>query len=321
MLQDARLPVRLSGRGSLHSAHNPSGRFQGDTLIRYAFARRFATILALLAVGACGPIPEEKPEQAGAAPQAHAKVPSSFKRNASGGVRDTGDFVVQYEETSNEGYLELEAVFQETRLLEDTVKELNGEFALPTDVPVVLRECGEVNAFYDPEAGEISLCYELVEHYSEIFMADAQTDEEQEEAATSVASATVFTFFHEMGHALIAIYDLPITGREEDAVDQLATLILLEGGEEGENAAIDGANSFVGEDEEEMDDLSFWDEHSFDEQRFYNILCWIYGKDSEGYQYLVDDETLPAGRAERCPAEYDRMSRSWEALLAPYVKG
>jgi hypothetical protein len=295
------------------------------------FARRFAPILALLALGACGPVAEQKPEQAAeaetetppavAAPKAHANVPASFKRSASGGVRDTGNFVVQYGETDNEDYQELEAVFKETRLLEDTVKELNGTFALPTDVPVVLRECGQVNAFYDPESGEISLCYELVEHYSEIFMADAQTDEEQEEAGTSVASATMFTFFHEMGHALIAIYDLPITGREEDAVDQLATMILLQGGEEGESSAIDGANSFVGEDEEEMDDLSFWDEHSLDEQRFYNILCWIYGKDPEGYQYLVDDETLPANRAERCPAEYNRMSRSWEALLDPYVKG
>jgi hypothetical protein len=296
-------------------------------------ARRFAPILALLALGACGPVPEEKPQEAAetetsaeapaeaAAPQAHANIPSSFKRSSSGGVRDTGNFVVQYGRTGNEDYQELEAIFKETRLLEDTIKELNGTFALPTDVPVVLRECGEVNAFYDPESGEISLCYELVEHYSEIFMADAQTDEEQEEAGASIASATMFTFFHEMGHALIAIYDLPVTGREEDAVDQLATMILLQGGEEGENSAIDGANSFVGEDEEEMDDLSFWDEHSLDEQRFYNILCWIYGNDPEGYQYLVEDETLPANRAERCPAEYNRMSRSWEALLDPYVKG
>lgn len=283
--------------------------------------RRLAPFLALLALGACDPVPEENSAPAGEeVPAAHAKVPASFKRTASGGVRDTGDFVVQYGKTRNADYLELQGIFQETRLIEDTVKELNDGFALPSDVPVVLRECGEVNAFYDGETGEISLCYELVEHYSEIFLADANTDAEQEEAAISIASATVFTFFHEMGHALIAIYDLPVTGKEEDAVDQLAALILLEGGEEGENAAIDGANSFVGEDEEEMDDLSFWDEHSFDEQRFYNILCWIYGKDPEGYQYLVDDETLPAGRAERCPAEYDRMSRSWQALLAPYVK-
>lgn len=291
--------------------------------MRYAFVRRVVPVLALLAAGACGPVPEEEPaaQTAAVASPAHAKVPASFKRTASGGVRDTGDFVVQYARIRNQDYRELESVFKETRLFEDTVDALNEEFALPADVPVVMRECGEVNAFYDPNTGEISLCYELVEHYAEIFMADAETDEEQEEAGASVASATMFTFFHEMGHALISIYDLPVTGREEDAVDQLAVMILLEGGEDGENAAIDGANSFVGEEEQEMDDLSFWDEHSFDEQRFYNILCWIYGKDPEGYQYLVDDETLPADRAERCPAEYHRMSRAWESLLTPYVKG
>lgn len=44
-------------------------------------------------------------------------MPASFQRNASGGVRDTGDFVVQYEETGNEGCQELEGVFKETRLL------------------------------------------------------------------------------------------------------------------------------------------------------------------------------------------------------------
>lgn len=303
------------------------------------FVRRCAPMLTLLSLLACGPAPEETPtaqtspaeateatepaemteETEPAAPKAHANIPASFKRTSTGGVRDTGDFVVLYEETDN--YQEMEAIFKETRLLEDTVQELNGVFSLPANVPVVLRECGEVNAFYDSESGEISLCYELVEHYAEIFMADAETEEEQEEAGTSVASATMFTFFHEMGHALIHIYDLPITGREEDAVDQLAALILLQGGEEGENAAIDGANSFVSDQEEEMDDLAFWDEHSLDDQRFYNILCWIYGKDPEGYEYFVEDETLPANRAARCPAEYNRLSRSWESLLDPYVKG
>jgi hypothetical protein len=310
-------------------APQPRQADREEKVMSDVLVRRCAPLLVLLSLVACGPATEETqpaPEtpaaaaETPAAPKAHASIPSSFKRTSTGGVRDTGDFVVQYEETGNESYQEMEAIFKETRLLEDTVQELNGVFMLPKNVPVVLRECGEVNAFYDPESGEISLCYELVEHYSEIFMADAQTDEEQEAAGTSIVSATMFTFFHEMGHALIDIYDLPITGREEDAVDQLATLILLQGGEEGEDAAIDGANSFVGSEEEEMDELAFWDEHSLDDQRFYNIVCWIYGKDPEGYQYFVDDETLPADRAERCPAEYDRMSRSWQALLAPYVK-
>lgn len=278
-------------------------------------ARRCAPILVLLALAACGPVPEEG--QTEAAPVETRAKPAGFKRDPAGGVRDAGNFVVLYEETENEDYQELEAIFMETQLLEGTVEELNKVFALPSKVPVVFRECGEVNAFYDPEEREISLCYELVEHYAGMFLSEDQTEEEAEEGGEAVAGATLFTFFHELGHALIDIYDLPVTGREEDAVDQLATLILLEGGEEGENAALNGAWSFLTEEE----DLAFWDEHSLDEQRFYNIVCWSYGKNPEGFQDLVDDETLPEGRAERCPAEYDRMSRSWDALLDPYVKG
>ncbi len=277
--------------------------------MRHVFVRRCALVLSLLALGACGSVPEEEPEAVA------DKIPASFKRTESGGVRDTGNFVVRYDKTDNEDYQELEAIFKETRLLEDTVQELNTVFALPSQVPVVFKECGDVNAFYDPEAREISLCWELVEYYAGLFLSEEQTEEEAEEGGEAVAGATAFTFFHELGHALIDIYDLPVTGREEDAVDQLATMILLEGGEEGEMAALNGAWSFLTEEEE----LAFWDEHSLDEQRFYNIVCWSYGKNPEGFQYLVDDETLPEDRAERCPAEYDRMSRSWDALLEPYV--
>jgi hypothetical protein len=300
------------------------------------FARRCALSLALLALAvcgalaACGPVPEEGQTASEETPKAHASVPASFKRDQSGGVRDTGNFVVKYEKTDNEDYQELEAIFKETRLLEDTVQELNNVFALPSQVPVVFRECGDVNAFYDPETREIALCYELVEYYAGMFLSEDQTEEESDEGGEAVAGATIFTFFHELGHALIDIYDLPVTGREEDAVDQLATMILLEGGEEGETAALNGAWSFLTEEEEaeeeeeeeaeEEEELAFWDEHSLDEQRFYNIVCWSYGKNPQGFQYLVDDETLPEGRAERCPAEYDRMSRSWDALLDPYVK-
>lgn len=268
------------------------------------FARRCA-LLVLLSLAACGPLPEEE-----------AAEPDPETTEA----EDTGDFVVRYESTENEDYREMEAILKETRLLEDTVQELNGVFALPAEVPVVLRECGEVNAFYDPEAREISLCYELVEYYAGMFLSEDQTEEEAEEGGEAVVGATLFTFFHELGHALIDLYDLPITGREEDAVDQLATMILLEGGEEGENAALNGAWSFLTEEESE-EELAFWDEHSLDEQRFYNIVCWSYGKNPESFQGLVDDETLPEDRAERCPGEYDRMSRSWDALLEPHVKG
>ena len=268
----------------------------------------------------------QAPERPAPRPTAPAPAPSTPPAPKRPG--DRGDFKVVYGTVKNPDYKELQQIFKDTALFEETVKALNETLALPADVTVTLRECGEVNAFYEPDSRRISMCYELVGAFTEMFLADAETEEEAEAAGVSVAGATLFIFFHEAGHALIDLYDLPITGKEEDAVDQLATLILLEAGEDGENAALDGASSFLSEEEEEegsedeegFDDLAFWDEHSLDEQRFYNIVCWLYGKDPAGYAYLVQDETLPEARAESCPGEYGRMSKAWETLLEPYVK-
>ncbi len=278
-----------------------------------ACARTWMLCLCLAMLAACG-IAEEAEEEAGTEVAVEAEAPAGAEDE------DLGDLKVVYAKLENSGYEEIEAMLQETRLLEDTLAELNTVFALPADVPVTLRECGEVNAFYDPNTREISLCYELIEDLMGMFFAEDQTEEETEEAAGAVLGATMFTFYHELGHALIDLYDLPVTGREEDAVDQLATMILLEGGEEGEAAALNGASSFLSEEEQELDDLAFWDEHSLDDQRFYNIVCWSYGKNPEGFQDLVEDGTLPEERAERCPEEYERMSRSWNLLLEPHIK-
>lgn len=266
------------------------------------------------------PAPAPAPERP-APPPAPAPAPAAPKRPG-----DRGDFKVVYAAVKDPDYRELQQIFKDTALFEETVKALNETLDLPADVTVALEECGEINAFYDPERRRISMCYELVGAFAEMFLAGAETEEEAEAAGVSVAGATLFIFFHEAGHALIDLYDLPITGKEEDAVDQLATLILLEAGEDGENAALDGASSFlteeeeVSEDEESFEELAFWDEHSLDEQRFYNIICWLYGKDPEGYAYLVEDETLPEERAGSCPGEYERMSKAWDTLLEPYVK-
>lgn len=273
--------------------------------------------------------PAAKPRPAAPAPAPEKPAPAPPSLPAPKRPGDRGDFKVVYEKVKDPDYKELQQIFKDTGLFEETVKALNETLALPADVTVVLRECGQVNAFYEAESRRISMCYELVNAFTEMFLADAETEEEVAAAGESVAGATLFIFFHEAGHALVDLYDLPITGKEEDAVDQLATLILLEAGEDGENAALDGASSFITEEAGEetgaegeagLEDLAFWDEHSLDEQRFYNIVCWIYGKDPAGYAYLVEDETLPGDRAASCPGEYERMSKAWDTLLEQYVK-
>jgi len=226
---------------------------------------------------------------------------------------DKGDLKVVYAE----GDSEVRQALRDEKLFEKVVGDLNGFLKLPRDIPVILDKCNEINAFYDAEKVAITMCDELVEHFSEVFTPGRSEDE----AADAVIGSTYFFFLHELGHALINQLDLPAVGREEDAVDQMATVLLIAGGDQGEAIALTGAESFLAlSDAEGGDQTPYWDEHSLNEQRFYNIICLIYGSNPEKYEELVKSGTLPEERAEQCPAEYEAISKSWDKLLGPYVK-
>lgn len=246
---------------------------------------------------------------------------------------DKGDFALIYGNIKNKKeFGHLEKMLKDSKLFEGIVADLNNEFALPFDVPIRFLECGTLpadetketgleNAWYDPEDHNISFCYELMAKTESLFKDDESKPEKLEEA---VMGSTAHTFFHELGHGLVNIYKLPITGKEEDAVDQLSTFILVSGGDAGEQAALDGAESFLRESSEDsdLDDVAFADSHSLDKQRYFNIVCLIYGSNEKKYAELAKgkDPVLPENRAGGCQAEYEQISRSWSILLAPHMK-
>lgn len=234
----------------------------------------------------------------------------------------TGRLRVSYQAAADSDLDELGRILKGERFMETVVEDLDQTLVLPRDVAVVLGECGEVNAFYDSEERQIILCYEMLAHFLGVFASEAETEAEFEEAGVKAASALVFIFYHELGHALVDLLDLPIVGREEDAVDQLATVMLLETweGEESEMALLATAEAF-GVDSGDVE-LATWDEHSLDEQRYYNVLCWTYGSDPDYFSPLTEDGWgLPVERAERCSEEYELMSRAWDRLLGPHLAG
>jgi hypothetical protein len=185
--------------------------------------------------------------------------------------------------------------------------------ALPRSVGLRMSQCGNVNAFYSPRQGAVTMCYELLEHLARIFVPDGQWTAAQVEA---VDGAVNFIMYHEVGHALVDVMDLPITGREEDAVDQLATYLLVGSGEKGAQAAFNGVLAVQPGENAVFDNSDFADEHSLGPVRLYNIACWVYGSDPAKYSRIVSGGMLPQARAQRCPGEYQRMSKSWERLLS-----
>ena len=202
--------------------------------------------------------------------------------------------------------------------LVEITKTLNEIIALPYDVYLNFDKCGEPNAFYNPEVKEITMCYEFLDNFDQSFK---RISKNQAQIDDMSGNAMIVFFFHELGHCLIDVWDLPTTGREEDAVDQLAMFVLLDGTPEGEDMVLSAATYFsIVSSERSDEEPVFWDEHSLDQQRFYDMLCLTYGSNPTKNKHLLGKNGLPPDRAQRCPAEFQRVNHSWEKLLAPYLK-
>ena len=227
---------------------------------------------------------------------------------------DKGDFRVGYP-PSERGKKAMPA--DEADGFKEIADGLNGVIALPRDVYLNIDTCGEANAFYDPAGPQIKICYELLEQYEKEFKTISKDPKEVDDM---VEDTLVQTLFHELGHCLIDQWDLPATGREEDAVDQLATVLLLDGSASGQKSAINAALEFaIASSNEEKGDMLFWDEHSFSKTRFYDMLCLVYGSNPTKNNFLLGDDGLPKQRAARCPAEYKKADHAWMKLLQPYI--
>lgn len=199
------------------------------------------------------------------------------------------------------------------RFLDTIATRLNDSLRLPENIVIATAHCEEPNASYDRHTQRVTLCYELFEALTERF--------EAEEGAEYLVSGTaVFALMHEIGHALIDVLQLPVTGREEDAVDQLATLLLLNQGVAGDSLAFGAVGWLATNAPEEIDDIALADVHGLDLQRVYNIVCLIYGRDPDRYPQIVADDWLPESRRASCAEEYRRVRESWARVLAPYRK-
>jgi hypothetical protein len=249
--------------------------------------------------------PEKKPE---------TETSTTTKKSA---FPDTGDFKIVYAETENPKYANLNNIIKNSGVFENLADFLNQILILQKDFPIIFGQCDTVNAFYSPQEKRIIICDELLENFGENFAYFTKTEEELD---TAITDATYFILFHELGHGLIDVYDLVYSGKEEDVVDQLATVILLNLSEEGARAAVTGANYFYLTSSQIGEGYPFWDEHSLNQQRYYNILCWVYGSNPQKYGSFVGAYGLPQERAVWCEREYQKMSDFWDVAIYPFVQ-
>lgn len=150
------------------------------------------------------------------------------------------------------------------------------------------------------------------------------TDEEVQEAIQFVYGNALFVMLHETGHMFISELQLPVLGREEDAVDALSSVLLLEARDETLDTAItDSADGWFLSDQEREKaggELAFWDTHALDKQRAYQMVCMMVGHDAEGFKEFADSLDFPDSRREECKFEYEKVRASWANLLEPHAQ-
>ena len=203
-------------------------------------------------------------------------------------------------------------------VISDVIALINEQFSLPEPLAIVFGAAD--GPLYDYDANEILIPYTFLEQVANRFKA-ADYANPDISIAEATNDALVHTLFHELAHALIAIHQLPVVGKEEDAADSLAAVLSIEYFSNGAEIAISAADLFYLEssDIEEFEEADFWDEHSLDLQRYYATLCHVYGSDPKKYAYLLEDTGFSQERADFCINEYDSAVTNWLALLAPYM--
>lgn len=257
---------------------------------------------------------DDAPAQYQTDPADNAGIATNQQKN-----KDAGDFVVEHLDITSPKFAEIDRQVKDEKLLEKAADQLNRALILPQDITLRTKSCGQINAQYLSSDHSVTICYELMDHFYNVFRS---AGEPEQKAYDKMFEASRFVFLHEIGHALIDVYNLPVTGNEEDAADRLAAYVnLAELGEDGERSVFAAAEAFDQESKQNgSSGKNLADEHLLQEQRFYNSLCMIYGSNPTKYADIVTKGYLPKERASKCQSEYQRAADAWASLLEPWRK-
>lgn len=143
-----------------------------------------------------------------------------------------------------------------------------------------------------------------------------------EDQVSEITASVTNDLYHEMGHALIDLMDLPVLGNEEDAADIMSVFLINAIWEDGPAEQVMRASlatwSAIAA-ENAGGEPDWWDEHGPDRKRIATMACLFYGANPEGRAAFAKDLEIPEERAESCADDYAQAERSWGAFFQELV--
>jgi hypothetical protein len=146
----------------------------------------------------------------------------------------------------------------------------------------------------------------------------------RQQLAEFVSGNLLFAILHELGHAAIDQMKLPVLGKAEDAADAFAATRLIKMGDDfSHRVLVEAAKGWflsVRRDKKEGTEVNYYDAHGLDQQRAFQIVCFMVGADSVQFKDLANETKLPQDRQRSCAADYTGAANSWDSLLKPHLR-
>lgn len=231
---------------------------------------------------------------------------------------DSDSVVIRYLEPQNQVEKTAKSDIEQSGV-NQTLVDLS-ESLFPFRKTLTIEYGGDQGPLYDPELHQVQMPYEFYQQALDYFKKNEYDKKYGKSAQAGAIDTVLHTLLHEAGHAYIADQNIPILGKEEDAVDNFAALMMIEYVENGEDAAISAADMFAFESEDRPDYYDFGeyiDEHSFDLQRYFSTLCLVYGSNPEKHKGLLDEveNDYLADRKDFCIYQYQTVVQNWHNYL------
>ncbi|MCL9775230.1 DUF4344 domain-containing metallopeptidase [Vibrio methylphosphonaticus] len=188
------------------------------------------------------------------------------------------------------------------------------------DQPLTVVYGGDDGPLYDPQQHQVIIPYQFYTDSVKYFLKHDYQKKFGKPAKQGAMDTMLHTLLHEIGHAYIADQQIPILGKEEDAVDNFAAVLMINYVNGGSDAVISAADmfSFESEDRPQYYEVSeYIGEHSFDLQRYFSALCLVYGSDPEHYPTLLDEveEDYRDERKDICLQTFTQIDENWRYVL------
>src|SRR5438309_7303214 len=168
-------------------------------------------------------------------------------------------------------------------------------FRLPTDVIVTPAPCGRMDGFYDPVQQQLHLCEELLIYYAGVLTPPGG---DPRSPAPVVRDATLVSFLHLMGHAVVALLHLPVPVDVEEAADAVGVAFLAAGSPEDERTVLAGSPALVQRSRTPAPPplAPWWTHHPWTEERAAQLRCLLVGSQAPSEAPRLADPPTPACR-------------------------